>query len=523
MVGLADVSVSVAAADMTIDEGDSTTITATASRPLEGDETITVNLSVVGDATLSAESITIAAPALDGSVTVTATEDDDDYEDETVTVVASGGGITGNMEVVISVTDNDDPPEPTVYAYSLSAPETATEGDMVTITATAEPMVEEETVVTLAHAVSSTLSPSQYSGEMSITIAAGSGTGTTTLTITEDEVVEDDATLDLVGTVGADSAGTASIMVSDNDMATTYGLAVTDNTAPVTSLMEGGDPVTVTVTASQASSTATTVMLVAGMGGDADASDFTAADIMIPAGDLEGVGVLTISDDLDVEGSETLALVAMVGDMMSEPVMITIEDNDVATTFSLMAAASSVMEGGDVTITATATQDVRGNVEIGLVRDGSSTARMDDDFTLTQGGMITIMDGESEGSLTLMAVDDEDVEGTESVTFNGTMDSGSVTIEIMDNDEETVYTYSLSAPASATEGDEVTITAMASSAVEADTMVMLTRDATSTLAADQYTGGMSITIEAGMDDGRHHVDDHRRLRRGGRRDPDVVG
>ena len=78
----------------------------------------------------------------------------------------------------------------------------------------------------LAHAVSSTLAPDQYSGEMSITIAAGSATGTTMLTITEDAWWwRADVQLDLVGTVGGMSAGTVSIMVSDNDEATTYSLA----------------------------------------------------------------------------------------------------------------------------------------------------------------------------------------------------------------------------------------------------------------------------------------------------------
>ena len=485
----------------TVAEGGEVTITATVDPAVEEATTVTLMRDAASTAAMSdydvAASITIAAGGTSGEATLMATADDLVEDDEMVTL----HGMVGDMRIgSVSVTIESDDVD-VVYSYELSAPATATEGDEVVITATADPAVEEATTVMLARDASSTLAPDQYTGEMSITIAAGMATGTTTLTITEDYDVEGDATLSLVGTVGTASAGVVSIAVSDNDVETTYSLMVTDNLVPVMSLTEGDDPVTVTVTASQMVREATMVKVVAGMGSEADAGDFTVTDITIPANDTAGVGVLTISDDLDVEGSETLALVAMVGDMMSEPVMITIEDNDVATTFSLMAAASSVMEGGDVTITATATQDVRGNVEIGLVRDGSSTARMDDDFTLTQGGMITIMDGESEGSLTLMAVDDEDVEGTESVTFNGTMDSGSVTIEIMDNDEETVYTYSLSAPASATEGDEVTITATASSAVEADTMVMLTRDASSTLAADQYTGGMSITIEAGMETG----------------------
>ena len=60
---------------------------------------------------------------------------------------------------------------------------------------------------------------------------------------------------------------------------------------------------TVTVTASQPSSMATTVMLMAGNGQHGRReSDFTAADITIPANDTKGVGILTINDDYDVGG-----------------------------------------------------------------------------------------------------------------------------------------------------------------------------------------------------------------------------
>ncbi|MCY4571334.1 MAG: hypothetical protein OXF01_00925, partial [Gemmatimonadetes bacterium] len=105
-----ELMVTVSAAPMTIEEGGTSTITAMANRAvLASDGTVTINLSVVGDATLSAESITIAAGEESGTVTLTATEDDD-YEDETVTVVASGTGVVGNEEIEITVTDNDQPP-----------------------------------------------------------------------------------------------------------------------------------------------------------------------------------------------------------------------------------------------------------------------------------------------------------------------------------------------------------------------------------------------------------------------------
>ena len=73
------------------------------------------------------------------------------------------------------------------------------------------------------------------------------------------------------------------------------------------------------------------------------------------------------------------------------------------------------------------------------------------------------------------------------------------------------------------EGDEVTITATASSAVEGDTMVMLARDASSTLAVDQYTVGTSITIGAGMTTGTTTLTITQDYDVEGRRDADPDG
>ena len=114
-------AVTVSAAPTTIAEGGTSTITAMANRAvLASDGAVTVNLSVVGEATFSASSITIAAGAQSGSVTLTAAEDDADYEDETVTVTASGTGIDGNQEVEITVTDNDQRPVPAVVRGQLT-------------------------------------------------------------------------------------------------------------------------------------------------------------------------------------------------------------------------------------------------------------------------------------------------------------------------------------------------------------------------------------------------------------------
>ena len=108
------VAVTLSADPMEIDEGGTSMITATASRYVTADDgDVEIALTVVGDGTLDTDSITIAAGAMSGSAMLTATADDD-MDNETVTVVASGSGITGNMQVMVTVTDTTEPvvPEP---------------------------------------------------------------------------------------------------------------------------------------------------------------------------------------------------------------------------------------------------------------------------------------------------------------------------------------------------------------------------------------------------------------------------
>ena len=102
--------VTVAADPAEIMEGGTSTITATANRAVQaGDGAVEINLEVVGDATLDANSITIAMGDMSGSAMLTAAEDDD-YADETVTVVATGSGIDAARQVAIAVMDNDEEP-----------------------------------------------------------------------------------------------------------------------------------------------------------------------------------------------------------------------------------------------------------------------------------------------------------------------------------------------------------------------------------------------------------------------------
>ena len=123
-------TVKVSADPMTIKEGGTSTIKAMANRVVEvADGMVTVNLSVVGDAKLSASSITILAGKESGTAMLTSTQDDD-YMDDTVTVTASGTGITGNQEVTITVTDDESAPSTTLGQITAISVDGSTEKDV---------------------------------------------------------------------------------------------------------------------------------------------------------------------------------------------------------------------------------------------------------------------------------------------------------------------------------------------------------------------------------------------------------
>ena len=111
MVVDTDLVVTLSAEPMEIAAGGTTMITATANRAVTvGDGAVAIALTVVGDATLDAESITIAMGEMSGSATLTA--------NESVTVVATGSGVSGLMQVMVTVTDAAPEPVPALPLIS---------------------------------------------------------------------------------------------------------------------------------------------------------------------------------------------------------------------------------------------------------------------------------------------------------------------------------------------------------------------------------------------------------------------
>jgi hypothetical protein len=113
---------------------------------------------------------------------------------------------------------------------------------------------------------------------------------------------------------------------------------------------------------------------------------------------------------------------------------------------SASAGSGSEAAASVITITATASAAVTGNQTVTLSVSGAGITA--GDYTLSNAGVITILNGQATGSVTFTIVDDAVVEGSETATlsYSGGLSSGliagtstSVNIGINDNDGTTLY------------------------------------------------------------------------------------
>ena len=83
---------------------------------------------------------------------------------------------------------------------------------------------------------------------------------------------------------------------------------------------------------------------------------------------------------------------------------VTVVDNDMETTYTLSGPMDmNIVEGTPYELTATASQAVRMDTEVMLMRDRAASDAGDDDYTV---GSITIAAGEMSGTTTLMVTED---------------------------------------------------------------------------------------------------------------------
>ena len=475
-----------------VDEGGSITVAANLNQAAPA--AMSVALDISGPASGATE-IMVAMGEMSGSATLDVDDDNVVMAMPAIVIVASHAAIAGGSAVLnFSVTEDD---VETTYSVTPAAVTVTEGGDGMMITATASQAVMANTEVMLMHGAGSASEDDYMLEPVSITILAGGETGSTMLTAHDDTDVEGTEMVTLNAMlVGGMSVGTVEVTIEDDDMETTY-----EVTPAAVTVTEGGAGMMITATASQPVLANTEVMLMHGAG-SASESDYMLepVSITILAGGETGSTMLTAHDDYDVEGMEMVTLNAMlVGGMSVGTVEVTIEDDDMETTYELTASADMVDEGGEaVTITATVIQGmVREDTLVELTAVGGSAD--DNDYSLDP-MMITIAAGEDSGSTMLTATDDYDVEGTETLRLQGAVGSmivGQVLLEIGDNDME--ISYSLSGPddMNLVEGMSYELMATADSAVPMDTEVTVMRDRSMSDADEDDYSVESIMIAAG--------------------------
>jgi hypothetical protein len=193
----------------------------------------------------------------------------------------------------------------------------------------------------------------------------------------------------------------------------------------------GTTAITVTATASAAVSGNQTVDLTVG-GTNITAGDYTLSNtvITIPNGSTTGTVTFTVTDDALVEGPETAVLTIgnpSAGIVLGSPASqnIDIADNDVALpTVSLSVSANTASEAAMtlVTVTATASAPVSGNQTVALAVGGAGITA--NDYVLS-GTTITLLNGQTTGSVTFKVRNDAETEGPETAVLTiGTPSAG---------------------------------------------------------------------------------------------------
>ena len=335
--------VTLAADPMEIDEGDMSTITATANRAVvANDGDVVINLTATGGE-LDSETITIAMGEMGGTAMLTAAADDD-TNDATVTIVASGSGIEGNATLEIAVNDTTETPEPTNAieakpedeAYPIitgaidagAGEEGLNPGESATIDAAELFTVMEGYTASYAADVDGDAASASVSGSHVTVMADGLGEAKVTITGTATA-----ASSSFQAGQPAANVATVTFAVMVVDKGLTIELHGPDNVMSG-NLVEGSE-YHLTVKANRVVREDTMVSFTQRGGAEnaASAADYELNDVTLLAGSDSVRATLSIVEDMEADAGhamgEQLIIYAMAGDAESDDLMFTIWDEAV--------------------------------------------------------------------------------------------------------------------------------------------------------------------------------------------------
>ena len=454
------------------------------------------------DYTSAGGTVTIDAGNNSANIDVTVNEDTDPESSETfqVTITSAQATVTDGAATG-RIDDND-------VSLTLSVgSNTIGEGESTTVTVqSAIPLPGARTITLELSGAATHGTGGDYTlVPASITIPVNGTSGTATVTALQDTLVETGGeTVTITARTGGATIGSATITISDDDIAN---FALSVSPAEIT---EGGTA-TATVTAATGGVTFAAVQTITlALSGSAEGSgtDYTisSTSIEIAAGDLSGTATVTPVDDDIVEGNETITIEASHGAAAIGTRNLSLLDDDEAS-LVLGVSRSTVTEGDPavaiVTVSTTGDAVFPTDQIVALALTGTATQGAGNDYTLVPSS-ITIAAGDTSGSATVTPLEDNVVEGEETITIAASHAGtaiGSADITVADNDTATL---SLTiAPASVTEGETTTITVQTAgnTFAAAQTIDLDLAGSTATLTADFTLSPPSITIAPGATSG----------------------
>ncbi len=358
---------------------------------------------------------------------------------ENLTLTLQDGLGSASVEIVDSSTATP--------SYSLSAPLSINEGESLTITLDTQNVNDGPVGYSIAGISNADLDAGSDPLTGSFTVSGSPSTDSITLNLSEDVSFEEgNETLTLTLDGDLDSV---SVTVNDSSTATpSYSLSTLGN---VTFVNEG-DSLTISLS-TQYVSNGTTIPYT--IGGSVDlANDFDSAVSstgQFVVGSSESI-TFNLKEDLSFEeGDETLTLSL---DGLNTQISVVVKDTSKATEVYTLSAPASINEGETLSITLN-TQYVSAGAVVNYTLGGSVDLANDFDSVVSNTGQFVI--GTTE---TLNLTLDSDLsfnEGDENLSLTLQDGLGSVSVNVIDT-STALPTYTLIAPGSINEGQDLTIT-----------------------------------------------------------------
>ena len=495
----------IAADQATVTEGNSGTTPATFTVTREGHlapGTATVSFSspaaTSADYTNATQTVTFAAGEASKQVSVNVTGDAVAEANDVVTATISpASGSVGTASASLTILDDEQ------SSWAIAGPAAGVaEGASGTFTVTRTGATAAATVVLNAAGGTVSAADTNFAAQ-TLTFASGDTSKTVNVAATQDSDLESNETLSLSITPSAGSVttATATMTVLDDDQSN---WAISTAASAVS---EAVGTVALTVERTGASPAATIVLTTAG-GTAVAGSDYTGATqtLTFAAGEMSKSVNVAVTDDASVEPNESFNATlsgASAGNIATSSITVEIQDNE-QSVWSVAANSDSILEGaGNASFTVSRTGATAAGTIVFATAGVSATSA---DFTSVN-QTLTFADGELSKTVTVALTGDSLLETTETFqgsiqgASSGTIATGTATVSIIDDEQDTwrISTVDNLASTSVSEGatSVAVLVTREGPASAAATIVVATGGGSATAGSD-YTGvNQTLTFAAG--------------------------